>query len=254
VYKYALVVVEADTFDSETVSEMSANAGKVIPKTTANGISSLEEASGVTRAFVSAVKVLSSDNGYQHLVELVDRIPKLEADLREKEKALKAADENWKNGQTTHTAELKKHLQLYAEGTERVGKEKVGLEQKIVDLQKNLDLKNKEIAGLREKEESLKEAGRKIETLYKGMKTKLEEKDNEINVLKNQGHENKTMIETLNASQKASQNETSALKKSLDQAQLHNGHIGKSLEVALRRLKEMDSYTVKLTETDPNIM
>jgi hypothetical protein len=113
------------------------------------GISSPAEAGRLARIFVDTVENLRSEPGYQGLAELVDRIPKLEADVREKEKALKKAGEELEDEKRTHAVERQTSLRLYAEESAHSKIEKVGLDKQITDLRSAISKKDEMITDLR---------------------------------------------------------------------------------------------------------
>jgi chromosome segregation ATPase len=159
-----------------------------VPKeeTVMNGISSPEEAGRLARNFINALEHFRSEQGYQSLAELVDRIPELEADLQGKDKALAKAGEELGNEKRTHAAERERTLQLYADESGRFRNERVSLEQRISDLQTTVSEKERHITVLKLREEELKASGRKVEETCKGKINQLREKENKLTAVTNQ--------------------------------------------------------------------
>lgn len=65
-------------------------------------INSPDGIADVVRGFRAASKGSNSEQGFQGLAELVDRVPKLEADILEKERALKWAQETSEREREVH--------------------------------------------------------------------------------------------------------------------------------------------------------
>ncbi|KAH8690428.1 hypothetical protein GQ44DRAFT_734260 [Phaeosphaeriaceae sp. PMI808] len=235
---------------------MTAEPRKDTPRntTTVNGIISPEETAKVAQDLVCGVRLLSSDQGYRALAELVDRIPDLERDVREKDRRLKKASEDSENRENAHAAELKKNLWLYGDETDRFRKEKASLERKIKELQTTLSEKETKIFGLEKRDEDLKIAGRKLEDAYKGRTSKLKEKESELASLAKQAKESQKEIENLSTTLKGAQSQASILKQSLDQCEQHNTRLTKELQTTHKELEELRGFSVPLQVTDPKVV
>lgn len=231
---------------------MTTDAGKKISQrdSVVSSINSPEEATEVVREFLSALEAFKSEHGFRSLAELVDRVPKLEADLREKERTLKLADETNERERATQRDELKKNLQLYNEEVVQFQKDKSGLEQQNINLKTKMTLKDKAIAELEGKEATLKEAYRKIEDKCTAMKAKLKAKDGEITQLAQQNQDNQVRVEKFTADLRKSQSETSAAKSSLHELQQHNVQLDKVLRLTQAQQEEIASYSVPLEKID----
>jgi chromosome segregation ATPase len=219
-----------------------------------NGINSLEDMARMTRDFVEAVEVFRSTNGYQSLVELIDRIPKMEADIQQKENALRKADEDLEKEKRAHAAERERSLQSYADESERFRKEKVGMEQRLTGLQKTSSEKDENIIVLKRREEELKAAGKKVEESCRVKINLLKEKETGLLKISKQLEESQIQVTSLLATLKARKNEVSALKRSLEEAQQSNVHLEKDLVTLRARNEELENFSVQLVDTDPNKM
>jgi chromosome segregation ATPase len=216
------------------------------------GINSHAEAGKLARKLVDAVESLRSEHGYQCLAELVDRIPKLEADIREKEKALKKAGEELEDEKRTHAVERQTSLRLYTEESAHFKVEKVGLEKQITDLRSTISKKDEMITDLRKREDGLKVAGRKLEETCKGKISQLNGKEKELKEITEQLEKSQKENKTLSATKEAIERQGTALKKSLDEAQQRNIQLDKDVKIVRGNLEELRSFSVELEDTDLN--
>lgn len=219
-----------------------------------NGINSPEDTAEVARQFVSALKAFSSEHGYRNLAELVDRIPKLEAGIREKEKIVKLANETCERERVAHTGELKKSLSLYTEEYDRFQRDKVSFKQRTADLEASLTSKDKTVLEMEKKEVALKSAGKQIEDMCKAMKTKVKEKEIEIAKMKKHAEEIQTSAESLSVALQETRAEMSALQKSFGHVKQHNAQLEKAQTMVNAQLEEINSYSVRLENIDSGIL
>jgi chromosome segregation ATPase len=218
---------------------------------TINGIVSPQETAKIAQNLVRGLRTFTSDQGFRDLAELVDRIPKLEKEILEKDIKLKRASEDLKNGERTHATELKRNLWLYGDDANRFRKEIANLEQQAKELQTTLVQKEIVISDLGKKEESLKNAGRKLEDAYKEKASKLKEKEVELVKLKKKAEDSQTEIKNLSVSLKGSQNQVTVLKQTLDQCEKRNTQLNEKLETTCRGLEDLRGMSATLENTDP---
>ena len=204
----------------------------------------------MTQNLVRVVEIFKSDRAYRELAELINRIPRLEQDIAEKETKLQRASEDLENARKEHTAELKRNLWLYSDEYDRFRNEKTTLEQQVKDLQAALKEKEGTISGLEKREEDLKSAGRKFEDAYKGKISKLKEKEGELAKMINEARESSTKIENLSAALKESRGQESAMKESLEKFKQRNAKLKKELDTTGRALEEIQKYSVPLEKTN----
>lgn len=217
-----------------------------------SSINSPDEAAEVVRGFRNALKAFSSEHGFQSLAELVDRVPKLEADVQEKEKALKSAYETSEREKAAQKDQLRSNLQMYNEQYGRLKEERTDIEQQTAALQTNMALKDKAIAEQKGKEAGLKEAVRRIEVTCKDLEAKLEKRDGEITQLMQRNQSNCNKAKDLAAQLKTSRGETASLKGTLHETQQHNAQLEKSLRVVQNQQEQMASYSARLQDIDAN--
>jgi chromosome segregation ATPase len=231
---------------------MSADAKKDLSgnATTVNGIVSPKETAKIAQDLVRGLRTFTSEQGFRDLAELVDRIPKLEKEILEKDTKLKRASEDLENGERTHAAELRKNLRLYGDDANRFRKEITNLEQQAKELQITLVQKETAISDLGKKEESLKNAGRKFEDAYKEKASKLKEKELELVKLKKQAEDSQTEIRNLSTSLKGSHYQVTVLKQTLDQCKQRNTQLEERLETACRGLEDLRGMSAILEDTD----
>lgn len=231
---------------------MATDAGPKAPRrdSVVSSINSPDETAEVVRGFLNALNAFRSEHGFQSLAELVDRVPKLEADLLEKKKALKLADEISERERVTLEDQLKKNLWLYNEERSRFQEEKKCLEQQTTKLKTSIVDKEKIVAEQKVKEASLKDAGRKVEEMYKTMKAKLKAREDEITQLKQQNQENRTRAEDLTTVLQKSQGEISSMEGSLQKMQQRNAQLDASLKEVRTQREEIASYSVQLQDID----
>ena len=216
------------------------------------GINSPEKAARIARSFINALEAFRSEHGFQSLAELVDRIPQLEADKREKDKALRKASEDLGDEIRRHAAERQTTLQLYADESDRFRNERDVLKKQITDLQSTVSERDETIAALRKRGEELKAEGRKTEETCEGMINQLKKKEGELMAITKQLEGSQTQIKSLSGILKATKSEESALRKSLEEAQLRNAHLDKDLKIVRGKLGELHSFSVQLKDTDLN--
>ncbi|KAJ8104500.1 hypothetical protein OPT61_g10725 [Boeremia exigua] len=243
-------------------------------------VNSPEEAAEVVRGFTNALKAFSSEPGFQSLAELVDRIPQLESEVREKEKMLKSANEASQREDIAHENALRKNIQLNNEEVVKMQKKLGSLAQEnknlnttiahkdeaIVKIQKQMGNLEQENANLKTKiaqkddaiaksevrETSLKEAGRKIGDSYKALKAKLEAKDGEIAKLQQQNQDSHAKGASLGAELKKTQAEVSTTRASLREAKERAGKLEDALKAVQLQQQEVASYSVPLEHIDPD--
>src|SRR5690242_21738758 len=125
-----------------------------------SGISSIrspEEAAEIVRGFRSAIKALSCERGFQPLVELVDRIPKLEAEIQEKTKIITLTNVGIEREKVVQNDLFRKHLNLYKEDIAKDQKQIESLEKKSTGLETSIARKGEMIAKLQSNDAALKE-------------------------------------------------------------------------------------------------
>jgi chromosome segregation ATPase len=175
----------------------------------------------------------------------------LEKEILEKDIKLKRASENLENRERAHVAELRTNLWLYSDDADRFRKEIANHAQQAKELEMTLLQKETVISDLEKKEESLKNAGRKLEDAYKEKASKLKEKEVELVRLKKQAEDSQTEIRNLSASLKGSQNQVAVLKQTLDQCKQRNTQLNEKLETTCKRLEGLRGMSVTLENTDP---
>src|SRR3954463_16646791 len=128
-----------------SIEEIKNTSGEMSPE---NSVIPPSEVAKMAQNLVRVVEIFKSDRVYRELAELMDRIPKLEQDIAEKEMKLQGASEDLENARREHTAELKRNLWLYSDEYDRFRNEKAALEQQVKDLQAVLKEKENAISGL----------------------------------------------------------------------------------------------------------
>lgn len=213
-------------------------------------IKSPEEAAEVLRGFKSALKLLTCEHGFQSLAELVDRIPKLEAEIEAKEKTLRLANEAAEREKAAQEDMLRKNLQLYQEDVAKIRKQMDNLEKKSTGLETKISEKDEVIAKLQDKEAALKEGGRKLEDKCRSLKTTMKMKEGEITQLQQQNQDSHVRIGSLTAELKKSQVEVNSKNKSLSEMSEQRIQLEKALGTARDQQDEMASYAVSLKNVD----
>lgn len=208
----------------------------------------------VVRGFREALKAFNSEQGFQNLAELVDRVPKLEEDVLAKERALKLAQETSEREREEHQSKLQSNLQLYTAEYKRLEMEKSQVEKRVMELQKSITEKDQIITEKEAKVLSLKEAGRKIEEQCKSMHAKLKAKDGEIAQLKHQNQDGNAKVESLTADLKRSQGEVASTNGSLQKMQQRNAQLGAALAEAQAQQQEMISYSATLQDVETSLL
>lgn len=243
---------EPDELTDFLLRIMATDAGPKVPRrdSVVSSINSPDETAEVVRGFLNALNAFRSEHGFQSLAELVDRVPKLEADLLEKKKALKLADEISERERVTQEDQLKRNLWLYNGERSRFEEEKKCLEQQTTKLKTSIVDKDKIIAEQKVKEAGLKDAGRKVEEICKTMKAKLKVREDEITQLKQQNQDNHARAEDLAAELKRSQGEISSMEDSLQKMQQRNTQLDASLKEVRTQQEEMASYSAQLQNID----
>lgn len=231
---------------------MATDANKQTPRqdSVVGSINSPEEAAEVVRGFNTALKALNTGPGFKNLVELVDQIPRLESEIREKEKTLKSANEAIKREKVAQDSALKKNLQHYSEEVAQVQKQKSSLEQQASTLKISLSQKDDAIAKFEGTQASLKEAGRKIESTCKALKNELKTKDGEIAQLQQQSQDNNVKIASLAADLKKAHADVSNSKASLRDAKERGGMLEDALKAVQLQQQEVAGYAVRLEPLD----
>ncbi|KAF1932654.1 uncharacterized protein M421DRAFT_246113 [Didymella exigua CBS 183.55] len=234
------------------LSTMATDTGRKTPRrdSVVGSINSPDGTAEVVRGFCSALKAFNSEQGFQSLAELVDRVPKLEADLLGKERALALSHETSEREREVRQNERHEDLQLYSAEYKRWEKEKTRVEQRIAELQTSITKRDQAIAEKEAKEASLKDAGRKFEDLYRSTQAKLKARDGEITQLKQQNQDKCTKAESLAADLKKSRGEVSSLDALLQNMQQHNAQLGSSLKETQDQQKEIASYSAELQDID----
>lgn len=243
-------------FEKLTIGKMSTEEGKGASKEvrTIDGIISPEDTTKIARNFVKASKAFSSDQGFRDVAELIDRIPKLEKDIQEKEKKLKRVSDDLENEKTTHVAELKRSLRLYGEESHRFENDRIAFKQRIKDLQEELVKKETSISEHEKMKEELKSAGRKLEEAYKIKSTKLKEKESEIVKINKQMEVNQDEIEKLSAELKEMRRQVSIQEQSLEQAKERNARLDGELDATRGALQNLQKYSKPLVNTNLGIL
>ena len=231
---------------------MTTDAGRKTPRrdSIVGNINSPDGIVEVVRGFRDALKVFNSEQGFQGLAELVDRVPKLEEDVLEKEKALKLAQETSEREREVHQSKQQSNLQLYTAEYKRLETEKTGVEKQTMELQKSITEKDQIIAEKETKVVSLKEAGRKIEEQCKSMQAKSKAKDGEIVQLKHQNQDSCAKVDSLVAELKRSQGEVTSMNGALQKMQQRNAQLGAALKEAQTQQEEMISYSANLQDIE----
>ena len=215
-------------------------------------INSPEEAVEMVRQFQSTVTAFSSEPAYRNLAEVVDRIPQLEADLRERVKTSKLADETYERERVSHKNELRKSLDLYQEKYDQFRKVEAGFQKRIADLNGLLAEKDKSIVGLEKTETDLKAAGREVKETYKTTKNKLKETELQVAQLKKSSQDDQAKIESLSTTLRKHQTDNATLTKALVETRQNSTQIEKTLNATKLSLDEIRSYSVPLNNVDIN--
>ncbi|KAJ4335783.1 hypothetical protein N0V87_005898 [Didymella glomerata] len=231
---------------------MATDAGRKTPRrgSVVGSINSPDGIAEVVRGFRDALKAFNSEQGFQGLAELVDRVPKLEEDVLEKERALKLAQETSEREREVRQSEQQSSLQLYNAEYKRLETEKTRVEKRTMELQKSIAGKDQIIAETEAKVVSLKEAGRKIEEQYKSMQAKSKAKDGEILQLKHQNQDSYAKLDSLAAELQRSQGEVTSMNGSLQNMQQHNAQLGAALKEVQTQQEEMISYSASLQDIE----
>jgi chromosome segregation ATPase len=231
---------------------MATDAGRKTPTrgSVVGSINSPDGIAEVVRGFRDALKAFNSEQGFQGLAELVDRVPKLEEDVLEKERALKLAQETSECEREVRQSERQSSLQLYNAEYKRLETEKTRVEKHTMELQKSIAGKDQIIAETEAKVVSLKEAGRKIEEQYKSMQAKSKAKDGEILQLKHQNQDSHAKLDSLAAELQRSQGEVTSLNGSLQNMQQRNAQLGAALKEVQTQQEEMTSYSASLQDIE----
>lgn len=213
-------------------------------------INSPDGIADVVRGFRAALKAFNSEQGFQGLAELVDRVPKLEADILEKQRALKLAQETSEREREVHQSEQKSNLQLYNAKYKRLETEKTHVEHRTMEMQKSITEKDQIIAEREAKVASLKEAGRKIEEQCKSIQAKSKAKDGEIVQLKHQNQDSHAKVESLAAELKRSQGEVISMNVSLQKMMQRNAQLDAALKEVQTQQEETIKYSVELQDIE----
>jgi chromosome segregation ATPase len=219
-----------------------------------SNINSPEEAVEVARQFQSAVKVFSSDHAYRSLAEVVDRIPRLEANLREQEKTLEQANETCERERVDHARQLERNLRTYTEHYDQFREAESGFKKQIITLENHLGDKDRLIVQLKEREATSKVAEGKSEEECKRLKIKLKDKEDEVAQLKKVNQEGQAKVESLSATLQKHQKNATALSTSLNQSREQSAQLNKALNSTRLQLEEMKSYSVRLENIDIDVL
>lgn len=217
-----------------------------------NSIKSPEEAAEVVQGFRSAINALSCERGFQPLVELVDRIPKLEAEIQEKTRILKLTNESIEREKVVQDNLIRKHLSLYKEDIAKVQKQMESLEKKSTGLETSISRKADMIAKLQSNDITLKEGLRKSEDKYRALTAVLKTKDGEITQLQQQCQDNQVKIESLTTELKNLQVEISSKDASLREMSAQHVQLNNAIEMANDQRQEVASYAAPLQDIDSN--
>lgn len=233
----------------EMSSKVVSNGGPVL-----NGIKSPEDSAAIARNFVKAFQAFNSEHGFQILAEIVDRIPKFESEIREKNQLLQKAREDLDQEKEKHADKQRESLWLYNDESARFRNERGSLMQRIDGLQEELAKKEDINRDLEQKVDEMKKSGRRLKEHYDTNTSKLKEKEVELTEMTKRFEESQIQNKKNGATLAASQKEVTNLKKMLEEAYQRNVQIAEDLEAARGQLGVFEGFSVRLVNTDPKKM
>jgi chromosome segregation ATPase len=199
-------------------------------------------------ALLTAVRTLTSDNGYKAIVSLTEEIPPLKRQIESKTKEADGLRAEIVSLKARHQERLQEDLELYRAQHNKVEGENSELSGNISTLERTIREKDRAIAEL---SRTVKNLQSQLEQSRKSLdkeREKVTTANGEITKLQ-QGQKDKDIdIEKLKEALRKEQIKVSSAEGKSQDAQTETDSLRQKLKLTTARLSEIEGYTTELRE------
>jgi chromosome segregation ATPase len=226
-----------------------------------NGINSLDDSIILATNLKNAISSFASNDGFNLLSLLIDRIPQLEKDINEKDNEIKKKDEQIKvlevkatSDKEGYTANQQKSLEVYSLAYDKWTQKRATLQSQMESKEAILKEKNEAVMKLQTDLENFKTKRHELEAESKEMITRLTKRDQDIAILKNQLQQARESLSGYSEKLTKSQSQVAELEDLKRKNKNESEKLRSDYSVLRDRMKEVTKLSVPLKDVNVDDM